>query len=92
MTEKELMLSEQLYIANDPELGADNQKARQSESKTAYLADQHSFNSFQRGQGADPGIFPGTAEKDRRKFLDRASIPLRLWLSHFSRGKFLRQL
>ena len=28
MTEKELMLSEQLYIANDPELGADNQKAR----------------------------------------------------------------
>lgn len=28
MTEKELMLSEQLYIANDPELGTDNQKAR----------------------------------------------------------------
>ena len=27
MTEKELMLSEQLYIANDPELGEDNRKA-----------------------------------------------------------------
>ena len=44
MTEKELMLSEQLYIANDPELGS-----RQPESETAYLADQHSFNCFQRG-------------------------------------------
>ena len=28
MTEKELMLSEQLYIANDPELGVDNNKAK----------------------------------------------------------------
>ena len=28
MTEKELMLSEQLYIANDPELGEDNRKAK----------------------------------------------------------------
>ena len=28
MTEKELMLSEQLYIANDPELGVDNSKAK----------------------------------------------------------------
>ena len=28
MTEKELMLSQQLYIANDPKLAADNKKAR----------------------------------------------------------------
>lgn len=28
MTEKELMLSQQLYIANDPELAVDNKKAR----------------------------------------------------------------
>lgn len=27
MTEKELMLSQQLYIANDPKLAADNKKA-----------------------------------------------------------------
>ena len=87
MTEKELMLSEQLYIANDPELGADNQKAR----RLTWL-----INTASTASGEDreqiQGYFRELLKKTGENFWIEPPFRCDYGWSHISRGKFLRQL
>ena len=69
MTEKELMLSEQLYIANDPELGADNQKAR----RLTWL-----INTASTASGEDRERIQGYLDRKSTRLNSSHEIPSRM--------------